>query len=88
MNDQDKVTVAIVINGDEILSRRTRDNNTSYIAGYLGAIWITLSEVRIITDIETWIIDTVNSLRACYDYVYTTGGIGPEPLVLFTRMRI
>ena len=73
----DKVTAAIVIIGDEILSGRTRDQNTSYIASHLGTIGITLCEVRIIPDIEPTIIDTVNTLRAQYDYVFTTGGIGP-----------
>ena len=77
MNDRTKVSAAIIIIGDEILSGRTRDQNTCYIASHLGAIGITLCEVRIIPDIDTWIIDTVNSLRARYDYVFTTGGIGP-----------
>ena len=77
MSDQNKVTAAIVIIGDEILSGRTRDQNTSYIASHLSAIGITLCEVRIVPDIETWIVDTVNSLRVQYDYVFTTGGIGP-----------
>ncbi len=77
MSDQNKVTAAIVIIGDEILSGRTRDQNTSYIASHLGAIGITLCEVRIIPDIETRIVETVNSLRVQYTYVFTTGGIGP-----------
>ena len=77
MSDQNRVTAAIVIIGDEILSARTRDQNTSYLASHLGAIVIPLCEVRIIPDIESRIIDTVNSLRAQYDYVFTTGGIGP-----------
>ena len=77
MSDQNKVTAAIVIIGDEILSGRTRDQNTSYIASHLSAIGITLCEVRIIPDIDTWIVETINSLRVKYDYVFTTGGIGP-----------
>ena len=75
--DTDRVTAAIIIIGDEILSGRTRDQNTSYIASHLGTIGITLCEVRIIPDIESTIIDTVNTLRAQYDYIFTTGGIGP-----------
>ncbi len=77
MNDGTKVSAAIIIIGDEILSGRTRDQNTSYIASHLSAIGITLCEVRIIPDIDIRIVDTVNSLRARYDYVFTTGGIGP-----------
>lgn len=77
MTDMNKVTAAIIIIGDEILSGRTPDRNTSYIAKHLSTIGITLCEVRIIADIETVIVDTVNHLRTNYDYVFTTGGIGP-----------
>ena len=77
MSDIDEVTAAIIIIGDEILSGRTLDQNTKYIASQFSITGITLSEVRIIPDIKSRIIDAVNTLRAQVDYVFTTGGIGP-----------
>ena len=68
---------ALIIIGNEILSGRTQDKNLSYLANWLNEIGIQLSEVRVIRDEEKVIIDTVNYLRAEYDYVFTTGGIGP-----------
>ena len=68
---------ALIIIGNEILSGRTQDKNLSYLANWLNDIGIQLSEVRVIRDEEKVIIDTVNHLRSEYDYVFTTGGIGP-----------
>ena len=68
---------ALIIIGNEILSGRTQDKNLSYLANWLNEIGIQLSEVRVIRDEEKVIIDTVNHLRSEYDYVFTTGGIGP-----------
>jgi molybdenum cofactor synthesis domain-containing protein len=72
-----KVNAAILIIGNEILSGRTQDTNTSTIALWLNSIGVKVQEVKIIPDIEQTIIDTVNSLKKSNDYVFTTGGIGP-----------
>lgn len=70
-------TAALIIIGDEILSGRTQDLNTSYIAKKLNDSGVRLIEVRVIPDKGDMIIATVNELRANHDYVFTTGGIGP-----------
>ena len=75
---QDKtVTAALVVIGEEILSGRTQDTNTPYIAAYLSNVGINLREVRVVADLEPEIAETVNALRRRYTYVLTTGGIGP-----------
>ena len=74
---QDIVTAALIVIGDEILSGRTKDQNIGYIADYMTAIGIRLSEVRVVSDEEDEIVGAINALRAAYDYVFTTGGIGP-----------
>jgi molybdenum cofactor synthesis domain-containing protein len=71
------VTAAVLVIGDEILSGHTRDGNSGYIADYLAKIGVELREVRVIGDIEAEIVAALNVLRARYDYVFTTGGIGP-----------
>jgi molybdenum cofactor synthesis domain-containing protein len=71
------VTAAILVIGNEILSGRTKDANLHYIATELTAIGIRLMEARVVPDIEKRIVTAVNELRAAYDYVFTTGGIGP-----------
>ena len=71
------VTAATLVIGDEILSGRTKDKNVGYIADYLTAIGIDLKEVRVVADDESAIVDALNTLRAKYTYVFTTGGIGP-----------
>ncbi len=68
---------AMIVIGSEVLSGRTQDKNVNYVALGLGAAGIRLSEVRIIPDVEATIVDTVNALRRQYDYVFTSGGIGP-----------
>ena len=70
-------TAAIVIIGNEILSGRTIDKNTSFIAKWLNEKGISVEEVRVIPDKEQVIIDSVNELRKKFAYVFTTGGIGP-----------
>ncbi len=73
----DIVTAGLLVIGDEILSGRTADRNISYIASFLSGIGIGLSEVRIVGDDETEIVSAANALRNRYDYLFTTGGIGP-----------
>ena len=72
-----KTNAAILIIGNEILSGRTQDTNTSTLSLWLNSIGVKVQEVRVIPDIEEVIVDTVNSLRKIYDYIFTTGGIGP-----------
>ena len=71
------VRAAVIIVGNEILSGRTQDKNIFFIAETLNAHGIVLAEVRIVEDDEAAISETVNTLRFRYDYVLTTGGIGP-----------
>jgi molybdenum cofactor synthesis domain-containing protein len=71
------VTAGILVIGDEILSGRTKDKNIGFIAEYLTNIGIDLKEVRVVADEEDEIINALNALRNRYDYVFTTGGIGP-----------
>jgi len=71
------VTAAVLVIGDEILSGRTKDKNIGFIAEYLTAIGIDLKEVRVVPDEEDEIVAGLNALRKRYDYVFTTGGIGP-----------
>jgi len=77
MNKNTKVNAAILIIGNEILSGRTQDTNTGTIALWLNSIGVKVQEVRVIADIESKIIATVNQLRKANEYIFTTGGIGP-----------
>ncbi len=70
-------TAAMLVIGDEILSGRTRDANMYYLAGELTRIGIRLAEVRVVADDHAAIVAAVNALRAAYDTVFTSGGIGP-----------
>ena len=72
-----KVNASILIIGNEILSGRTKDTNTSTLASWLNSIGVKVVEVRVVPDEEEIIINTLNQLRKKYDYVFTTGGIGP-----------
>jgi len=72
-----QVNAAILIIGNEILSGRTQDTNTSTLALWLNSIGVKVGEVRVIPDIEQTIIENVNELRKNNNYVFTTGGIGP-----------
>ena len=73
----DIVTAAMIVIGDEILSGRTKDRNIGHLADLMTAVGIDLKEVRIVPDEEDEIVAAVNSVRARYTYVFTTGGIGP-----------
>jgi molybdenum cofactor synthesis domain-containing protein len=77
MMQNTKFNAAILIIGNEILSGRTQDTNTSTIAQWLNSIGVKVNEVRVIPDIENTIVETVNHLRKVNNYVFTTGGIGP-----------
>ena len=73
----ESVTAAVLVIGDEILSGRTKDRNVGYIAEYLFRAGVDLREARVVPDVEEEIVAALNALRARYDYVFTTGGIGP-----------
>ena len=78
MNDKlNKFSACILIIGNEILSGRTQEKNVSYISKWLNTIGVKLEEARIIPDIKEIIIKNVNESRKKFDYVFTTGGIGP-----------
>ena len=77
MTKNTKVNAAILIIGNEILSGRTQDTNTSTLATWLNSLGVKVNEVRVIPDIEKTIVDTLNVLRKENNYVFTTGGIGP-----------
>ena len=70
-------TACVLIIGNEILSGRTQDRNLNHIATVLGAGGVRVAEARVIPDVEDVIVDAVNETRATFDYVLTTGGIGP-----------
>ena len=72
-----KLNAAIIVIGNEILSGRTQDVNVKNISTWLNNLGIKLDEVRIIPDIEIVIVKTVNEIRKKFNYVFTTGGIGP-----------
>ena len=77
MENKKEINAAIIIIGNEVLSGRTKDLNTSTISIWLNSLGIFVKEVRIIPDVEKTIIDNVNELRNKFNYVFTTGGIGP-----------
>ena len=77
MARQHTSTAAVLIIGDEILSGRTQDTNLNAIAHFLGALGVDLKEARVVGDEEADIVEALNALRSAYDYVFTTGGIGP-----------
>ena len=77
MSKKPKVNAAILIIGNEILSGRTQDTNTSTLATWLNSIGVKVEEVRVIPDIEKIIVETLNVLRKKNNYIFTTGGIGP-----------
>src|SRR5215467_2181324 len=71
------VTACVLIIGNEILSGRVQDENVAFLAKELNDIGIRLKEVRVIPDDAAVIVPTVNAVRRQFDYVFTTGGIGP-----------
>ena len=77
MTDSQTVTAAILVIGDEILSGRTKDRNIGYIAEYVARLGVEVREVRVVPDDEGEIVAALNALRARWDYVFSTGGIGP-----------
>jgi molybdenum cofactor synthesis domain-containing protein len=77
MQHHDTVTAAMLAIGDELLSGRTKDKNIGHLADMLTLAGIDLKEVRIVGDEQGDIVAALNALRARYDYVFTSGGIGP-----------
>jgi molybdenum cofactor synthesis domain-containing protein len=78
MTSPEKIwTAGLIVIGDEILSGRTQDKNIAQVASWLQVQGIRLAEVRVVPDVEARIVEAVNALRAAYDYLFTTGGIGP-----------
>ena len=77
MSKNTKFNAAILVIGNEILSGRTQDTNTSTLAIWLNSLGVKVEEVRVIPDLEDVIINSVNLLRKNYNYVFTSGGIGP-----------
>jgi len=77
MSKNIQVNAAIIIIGNEILSGRTQDTNSSAIALWLNSIGVKVQEVRVIPDVEDVIVQTINEVRKKNNYVFTTGGIGP-----------
>jgi len=71
------VTACLLIIGNEILSGRTKDANLAYLGEQLNALGIRLAEARVVPDVEARIVETLNEVRPRFDYVFTTGGIGP-----------
>lgn len=74
---QRKVNAGVLLIGDELLSGRTQDINLQAIAKFLTPLGVQVAEVRIVPDVVEEIVAAVNALRVRYDYVFTTGGIGP-----------
>lgn len=74
---KNKPKTALLIIGNEILSGRTADANTRYIGEKMSLHGVPLSEVRVVPDERGRIIDALNALREIYDFVFTTGGLGP-----------
>lgn len=77
MSDSPVVTACLILIGNELLSGRTQDKNLPFIAKGLNDLGIRLRAAHVIPDVPETIIETVNHARATYDYVFTTGGIGP-----------
>ena len=77
MTNKKEIISGIIIIGNEILSGRTKDLNTSVLSKWLNSIGIKVVEARTIPDIEEIIISTVNELKQKFHYVFTSGGIGP-----------
>src|SRR5579859_2595639 len=76
-SEEPTVTACVLIIGNEILSGRTQDVNLAYLAKGLNEAGVRLREARVIPDVAEAIVAAVNEVRAKYDYVFTTGGIGP-----------
>jgi molybdenum cofactor synthesis domain-containing protein len=77
MSDPQRVTAAVLIIGNEILSGRTQDTNLAHLAQALNGYGIQVREARVVPDVEAEIVAAIDALRVRYDYLFTTGGIGP-----------
>jgi len=77
MTNKKEINAGILIIGNEVLSGRTKDVNTSTLATWLNSLGIKVNEVRVIPDDQETIINTADELRKKYTYIFTTGGIGP-----------
>ncbi len=77
MTEQQTVTAALLVIGNEILSGRTQDANLAHVAKALNEVGVQLVEARVVKDVEADIVAALDALRARYDHVITTGGIGP-----------
>ena len=77
MSEKPTVTAALIVIGNEVLSGRTQDANVRFLAAGLNGVGVRLMEARVIADVEDEIVEAINALRAKFDYVFTTGGIGP-----------
>ena len=77
MSENTSPLAAILIIGNEILSGRTKDLNSSFLAQKLLSIGIFVGEIRVVSDKKSEIIAALNTLRERYDYVFSSGGIGP-----------
>lgn len=77
MPDTPRVTAAVLIIGNEILSGRTQDTNLNHLALTLNGYGIQVREARVVPDVEAEIVAAINALRVRHDYLFTTGGIGP-----------
>jgi len=75
--DDDIVTAGVIVIGNEILSGRTQDTNLQFIAKHLVAKGVSIREALVVPDVKPIIVATVNDYRSRFDYVLTTGGIGP-----------
>lgn len=74
---QRQVKAAVLLIGDELLSGRTQDVNLQTIAKFVAPLGVQIAEARVVADVPDEIVAAVNALRAKYEYVFTTGGIGP-----------
>ena len=77
MKNKKEINAGIIIIGNEVLSGRTKDINTSTLSLWLNSLGVQVKEVRIIPDVEKDIIETINTFKNKFSYVFTTGGIGP-----------
>lgn len=77
MTAENAVTACLILIGNELLSGRTQDRNLSYLANGLNEVGVQIREARVIPDVRETIVATINDCRARFDYVFTTGGIGP-----------
>ncbi len=82
MSNKKEIIAGIIIIGNEVLSGRTKDINTSTLATWLNSLGVKVKEVKIIPDDEQIIINTVNQYRKSYDYVFTTGGKLVQPTMM------